>query len=317
MSCAEITLAALRKELELIDRASMADLVHEFDIVAKAADAVFAELKSHWYTFGIGASGASHALGKFKGEYDLLLAQGKDKEASDLLKGTRESAETTLAMIHQLKDSRGNTADSGSGDYGKYKEAADYLQKAGLLSKVLHDTTQQEVQAQESLVNALEAQATVEQKINALKTAQKSNATVAEAKKGSGGEDFKAEAEAARRAQEEADRLWAEHYRTALGNLQQSEREKIVATEQGSQARLNAINEAIQEENKYGLQETPFYRALLTERVAVTRQMTDEQARIQAEAGHIAAQHEQRMGEIQLQADMEFAQAQLAGMRVY
>ena len=75
-------LAALRKELELIVRASMADLVHEFDIVAKAADAVFAEL-FHWYTFGIGASGASHALGKFKGEYDLLLAQGKDKEASD------------------------------------------------------------------------------------------------------------------------------------------------------------------------------------------------------------------------------------------
>ena len=118
------------------------------------------------------------------------------------------------------------------------QRGADYLREGRLLSKVLHDTTQQEVQAQESLVNALEAQATVEQKINALKTAQKSNATVAEAKKGSGGEDFKAEAEAARRAQEEADRLWAEHYRTALGNLQQSEREKIVATEQGSQARL-------------------------------------------------------------------------------
>ena len=56
-------LAALQKRLELINKESMEDLVHQFDILAKAADAVFAELKSHWYTFGIGASGEARPGG--------------------------------------------------------------------------------------------------------------------------------------------------------------------------------------------------------------------------------------------------------------
>src|ERR1700678_419351 len=53
-------MAALAKQLELIDHQSMAELAHTFGELAKAADVVFGDLKSHWYTFGIGADGAKH-----------------------------------------------------------------------------------------------------------------------------------------------------------------------------------------------------------------------------------------------------------------
>src|SRR5882757_9602137 len=96
-------LGALSKQLELIDKQSMAELVKSFEEVAKAADTVFGDIKSHWYTMGIGSEGAKHALTEFKGEYDSLLAQGKGEEAADLLKGTRESAEHVLEMQKQGK----------------------------------------------------------------------------------------------------------------------------------------------------------------------------------------------------------------------
>lgn len=50
-------LAALHKQLALINKASMAELVKSFEEVAKAADVVFGELQSHWYTVGIGSAG--------------------------------------------------------------------------------------------------------------------------------------------------------------------------------------------------------------------------------------------------------------------
>src|ERR1700761_9593620 len=49
-------LGALAKQLQLINAQSMDQLVQSFDAVAKAADVVFADLQSHWYTFGIGAT---------------------------------------------------------------------------------------------------------------------------------------------------------------------------------------------------------------------------------------------------------------------
>src|SRR5580698_2112550 len=42
-------LGALNKQLELIDRQSMNELVQSFGTVAKAADVTFAELKTSWY----------------------------------------------------------------------------------------------------------------------------------------------------------------------------------------------------------------------------------------------------------------------------
>jgi len=94
----------------------------------------------------------------------------------------------------------------------------------------------------------------------------------------------------------------------ALEHLQQNEKEKIEATQQGSLARLAAINSALTEENAYGLQETAFYRSLLTQRVELVRTMSEEQAKIQAEAGKEEAEHAERMGELVLKAEQEHAQ---------
>src|SRR3984957_7861439 len=122
-------LAALNKQLELIDRQSMNELVQSFGVVAKAADVTFAQLKTSWYQWGAGSAGAKNALEEFKTQYDSLLAQGKDKEANDLLAGTRQSAERVLALQKQAQDSQAAPDKGKHGDYAKYEEAKLALQK--------------------------------------------------------------------------------------------------------------------------------------------------------------------------------------------
>jgi len=172
-------IAALAKQLELIDHASLSELERSFETVAKAADLTFAQLKSSWYTFGTGSTGAKHALEEFKSEYDKLLALGKDKEASDLLAGTLKSAERIRELQNQAAASHSST-DTNPDDaasYAKHAQAVTELKRAGT------GYTQKEVEAQETLLEALRAQVEVEEKVNALKQAQESNAIRSEAAK--------------------------------------------------------------------------------------------------------------------------------------
>jgi uncharacterized protein YdcH (DUF465 family) len=183
-------LGALRKELELINHASMADLVHELETIAKAADPVFKMLEGHWYTFGIGSEGARHSLDQFKTQYDSLLSQGKDKEASDLLAGTRDSAEKVLAAQKAMANSRQDGGAFGKVvDYSAQYQARAVLQAAGV------GYTEKETKAQESLVQALEAQVTAEAKIKEIKNINSGNAT-----KQTGNEASGRQSEAARAA---------------------------------------------------------------------------------------------------------------------
>lgn len=306
-------LAALNKQLELIDHQSMQELVQSFGVVSKAADATFAELKTSWYQWGAGSAGAKAALEHFKTAYDSLLAQGKDKEANDLLGGTRQSAEHVLSLMKQAKDNQTVTGTKGThyGDYQKYEEAKLALQKQGI------GFTEKEVEAQETLVGALQAQASVIDKVNQLKAAQKGNARTETGDKMAGDSDKAARDQAAseRKELEEADKQREQIYREAVAALEQNEREKIDATKQGSAARLQAIDAAIKEENSKGLQETGFYRGLLTARVELVRQMADEQAKIQAEAAKEEAEHTLKMGELAVESEKIAAQVRLSGMR--
>lgn len=299
-------LGALKKQLELIDRQSMSELVKSFDEVAKAADVVFAELKSHWYTVGIGSAGASHALAKFKTEYDALLASGKDKEASDLLAGTRQSAEHTLDMMKQLKNSQAAPDMGKQGDYGKYEAAKKELKTRAGITEV----TKEEYESQIKLLETLKAQEEIQGKVAQLKSLQGSNAKQGTQNKldADADKEARAQADAEKRGLEVLEKEREAAYRSALSKLEQSEREKIEATEKGSAARLAAINAAIKEENNYGLQETGFYRSLLTSRVEVARQMTDEQNKITAEAGKQQAEHALKMDELQIASDREAGQ---------
>jgi len=169
-------LAALNKQLELIDHQSMEELVRAFDTVAKAADSTFAQLKVSWYQMGSGSAGAKNALDEFKTRYDLLLAQGKNKDANDLLAGTRASAEHILALQRQIQANQTQTGTHGTkgGDYSKFEQAANELKKQSI------GYTEKEVAAQQLLVDALAAQVQVEEKVTALKRAEQGNAVQSE-----------------------------------------------------------------------------------------------------------------------------------------
>ena len=307
-------LGALHKQLELIDRQSLNELVQSFGVVAKAADLTFAQLKTSWYQFGAGAAGAKNALDTFKSQYDSLLAQGKDQEANDLLAGTRKSAEHVLELQKQIRDNQTTTGTHGThqGDYTKYEQASNELKKLGV------GYTEKEVDAQQTLVDALNAQVTVQEKVNELKAAQKGNAIQSTQNKIDVDVDKAAreQAQAQKQAADEAQKMWEENYRRAVEALQENERQKIDATREGSAARLAAIDSAIKEEESKGLQETGFYRGLLTTRVQLTRQTAEEQDKLTAEAGKIDAEHGQKMGALQVQADKEAPQLRLSARRV-
>jgi uncharacterized protein YdcH (DUF465 family) len=376
-------IGALGKQLELINRQSFAELIHNLETVAKAADTVFGELKGNWYTFGIGSDGAKHALDQFQAKYTSLISQGKAGEAADLLKGTRDSAQKILDAQNAYNSSRvGGGLMGPSVDYTKQYQALAVLKAAGV------GTTQKEVEAQQTLVSTLNAQLGIEQRVNELKGLDSGNA-----KRNNAGEMSRQSAEAAKQSAESqvrmgemvitADRakadaqLQIQHASIAdklasdvefanrerdvqlagntaqlaaldrfskdyanqkkalldkaveiqqqhdtkvaqltaqsgiqqaaldLRNLQESEREKVAATDQGSAERLAAIDAAIKEEQSHNLQAEDSYRALLQQRVETVRQKAAEEAQQKAEAGRIAADNDMRISVIRFAAMQE------------
>jgi hypothetical protein len=171
-------LGALRLQLELLDKQSLAELVKSFGEVAKAADVVFTDLKSGWYQFCIGSAGAKNALTQFQSQYDGLMASGKDKDASNLLKGTLDSAKEVLAMQKQARDNTGSLThapDAGM-DIIKSWTALEALKKSGV------GYSEKEVKAQQTLVDALSAQVSIEAKVAAIKNNDKDNASTSTGK---------------------------------------------------------------------------------------------------------------------------------------
>ncbi len=378
-------LGALKKQLELIDKQSMDELIRAFESVEKAGDKVFEDLKGHWYEIGVGSDGAKHALTAFSTEYKKLTTEGKAAEASDLLKGTRDSAQKILDAQNAAKATSQNPALGGGTDRDaliKHEQALATLKAAGV------NFTEKEMKAQQTLVEALNDQMEVEQKVAALKKAEGGNAktavdkeagaraseaerqaaehgmkmgelkvaaereaaaaqesirqaTIAErlaadtalaneeyqvqlrgntqliAALDKGGKDYNNQLQALHQKAEEltlqhqntiaglAEKASVEQYKKDLTDLEQSEREKINATQQGSSERLAAIDAAIKEEQARNLQNTQFYRELQNQRVEVERQAGAEEAKLQAELGKEAAAQTQAMGQLALAADEE------------
>ncbi len=167
------------------------------------------------------------------------------------------------------------------------------------------------------MVDALQEQEEVQGKVNALKAAQSSNAVQTTGDKIGGDQDKAAREQAAnqRKADEEAEKAQDEAYKLAVAGLQESERQKIEATKEGSSARLAAIDSAIKEEESKGLQAEGFYRGLLTARVNETRQMQTEMDKLRAEAGKEDAEHTGKMGELQLAAEKSQDALYLSSLR--
>jgi hypothetical protein len=305
-------LAALNKQLQLIDHASLKELESAFDTLAKSADQTFAQLKTSWYQFGAGSTGAKHALDEFKQSYDKLMDKGDAAGAADLLAGTRKSAERVLDLQHQITAALSEKGTEGDfGDLSKVQALENELKKTG----ASYDT--KAIQSQEMLVDSLRKTAEAQATVNATKAQDKENAVHSTQNKldDDAAKVAAINAESQRKVDEEAERDREKAYRTAVENLQESERQKIEATKEGSAARLAAIDAAIKEEEGKGLQEEGFYRSLKNSRVETARQMDEELKKLGAEAGKEAAEHGEKMAELQLQALKQSDQLYLSAKR--
>lgn len=177
-------LGALNDQLKLIDMASMKDLVASFELIEKAADAVFKDLQSHWYTFGQGSDGAANALKDFKAQYDALLAAGDSKGASNLLSGTLQTAYDVLKAQQTIAANRASGEGTTDESY-----AAEQVLKAHNVSLAV---TKSEVAAQQEMLETLGKQVMAEDRVNTL---MKDNTIIAKAqankpkKTGAAGDD--------------------------------------------------------------------------------------------------------------------------------
>ncbi len=378
-------LGALRLQLELIDKQSMRELVRSFEEVAKAADVVMKGLEGHWYTWGKGSDGAQHALGQFQTQYDLLLSQGKQEQASGLLGGTLKQAQEVLFALKHSADLRSAHQDITDDSYAAQVEAAKILAKYHVeIGADLKDQTA----AQQQIVDSLQAQLHLEGQFAQLKKLDSGNAKTTTGNEGAAqnsaaarqaaesqmrmgeqsiaadratadalltvhraslearlasdidfagrtrdvqlaanasemagldksGKDYanqvKALKEKALEIGSEYDTKVAEltakasmaEYSRDLTALEQSEREKIETTQQGSAARLSAIDAAIKQEQSQNLQDTNFFRELLNQRAKFLSQETEEENKRRAEAGTEAAGAEEKSALLTLSAEKQ------------
>ena len=297
-------LGALHKELELIDHQSMDELRHAFEAVAKSADQLFGDLKAQWYQFGIGSEGAQHALDQFQTQYQSLLAQGKGTDAAGLLSGTLTQAKHILAMMQMVR------SDSAALHTGQSLSPA--AQIAG--SQALNDLkaagvgwTDKEVQSQQALVDALTAQETVQQKIAVLQKDQEGNARLqtAHAMAKDSQSDAQRLAEREREGREEYVREILETAKEAQGVYEKSIQSLIDSTKEGSQERLEAIEQGMHEEEQAGLDDSDFYQRLVNERIQNNQRMADEAKKAALETaeaqGRVREQMAQEEGRHQAQ----------------
>jgi hypothetical protein len=351
-------LGALALKLQLIDRQSMAELVHSFEEVEKAADVVMKGLEGHWYSFGRGSDGAKHALEQFQTQYDSLLSQGKSEQASGLLHGTAAQAQKVLQALRDTEAYQGG----GEMDDTKFQKgiaAAKVLQgihvetgvtltkhiegdntkraawnaEAGVRAAAQREAAESQLRMGEMAISSDRAvaksqmdihRASIEERLKsdidfegreqALHMAANQEEIAALDKSG---KDYQNQLKALKdkaleiTAQYEAKvseltaKAATECAARDLRNLEQAEREKIDRTVKGTKARLAVLDAAIKEEESKNLQDTNFYRELLSQRVNLITEMAEEEKKRKTEAGDEEAEHEQKMGELLLSAQKQ------------
>jgi hypothetical protein len=191
-------IGALKKQLELIDKQSLAELAQQFDQVAKTADAAFAELKKSWYQFGSGSAGAKHSLEEFTTTYESLLAKGDKLGASNLLAEKVSREERILDLQKQIQANSGSlfSGPKDGADISIAMRAQLELKKSG--AKYDDDA----IRSQEAILKALNDQVAMQQHI----TTNKDQAGL-NAKLGASNEADGKASEAARQAAEHKNKM--------------------------------------------------------------------------------------------------------------
>jgi hypothetical protein len=142
------------------------------------------------------------------------------------------------------------------------------------------------------------------------------------------------EIEQANKAAAESDKIWlaqnkeyerslkadeaaeTERYKLAVSGIQEAEKQKIDATRQGTQARLDAVLAALKDEEAHGLQDTAFYKSLQEEKVTIATDMANERMLIERKLAVEMGKAEQGMIALSMaaqkeQADYEYASGQI------
>jgi len=173
---------ALHKELALINMQSMDDLIHTFSELAKSADITLAGLKKSWYEIGSGSARAKQDMDEFQAKYAALLAKRDDAGATDLLKGTKESAEKVLALQKQAASTGGYGAAASGGGPMDHEEQLKLEEAIGELKKTNHQWDESAIKSQQLLIDLLNNQVQAEQQSAGLKKMDSANANTGAAK---------------------------------------------------------------------------------------------------------------------------------------
>jgi hypothetical protein len=231
-------------------------------------------------------------LKKMDADYDEKAVQ-----AQTVLVTALQNQVTAHQRIQEIKKLEGNNAKQGEANRGSKEQSegarqeAEHTLKMGelriaaerqaaQLSNTLHHATIQErLQGELQLA---ESEHQIQERANQQKIAALDK----------NGKEYLSQLRALHNAAEE---LTAQHenkiaqlkgkaqedqYHKEIQDLERSERGKIEETENGSAARLAAIDAAIKQANAKGLQETSFYSHMLESRAETSRQMGKEQKEI-------------------------------------
>lgn len=285
-------LGALQKRLKLIDDQNMDDLIKQFDTLAKAADTVFADLAGNWYSFGQGSDGAKHALAQFHVQYAALIAAGKSEQASGLLHGTLDQAQKILTMMQQF------AAQYKSSDLLDVAANRDLLKQAGGNG----DYDQRAIQAQQQIVQTLQEQVGIEQRLGELKKIDSSNAT-----RQAGNEDAARRAEAARQAAQ---------------SMQQMGEQAVAADKAAADAKLSiqraSLEQRLASDIEFAGRERDVQLAGNAAEVAALDKSGKDYANqlkaLQDKALGITSEYEAKVAELRAKASEEIANRDLAAL---
>ena len=177
--------------------------------------------------------------------------------------------------------------------------------------------TKNEIAAQEKLIQVLEDQEKVQQRVAALKETQAGNAKTETGDKLNDDADkaFKQQAEQARQAAEAEEKAFEEKYKEAVSALQEAEKQKIDATKTGSMARIAAIEAAIKEEQSKGLQDTAYYKELQLAKVNAVKDRAQMQEKIETDIAKASMDNETKMAALTNATEDQQAKFQLAMRR--
>jgi len=89
----------------------------------------------------------------------------------------------------------------------------------------------------------------------------------------------------------------------AVSEMQRSEKLKISNAQEGSAARLAALNAGIAEEQAQNIKDSSFIEDLMLQRNQTMVKMDEEEKKLKAEAAKEEASNSEKMGELQIQAD--------------